>query len=124
MFDPQDFLTLARGLEGQASDEKTARVCIGRAYFAAHLLARERIRRYYPRELLTLRPRGLEHQFVRDKLIDRGHTTIATKLDGLSKKRGRADYDLSNYATDTEKQNEVHKAIKLSMNIISLLGNV
>jgi hypothetical protein len=124
MFDPQEFLVLAQNLASQATDEKIARACIGRAYFAAHLCARERIRRFYPRGLLALRPKGIEHQFVRDKLVEKGHPNIATKLDGLAKKRGRADYELNNYSSDAEKRKEVANAIQLCQNIVSLLTGV
>ena len=66
MFDPLDFLSLARTLSSQANDEKIARTCIGRAYYAAHLSAREKIRRHFPIELQNLARPGDEHKFVRE----------------------------------------------------------
>jgi hypothetical protein len=124
MFDPLEFIALAKTLSSQVNDEKVARTCVGRAYYAAHLKARETIRRYFPHELQSLARGADEHRFVRERLIDRRHGTIASKLLELSRKRGRADYDLSNYSSATEQTREVMNAIQLCENIISLLGSV
>lgn len=125
MFNPQNFLALATTLSSQVSnDENISRTCVGRAYYAAHLSARERIRRYYPVELQHLSRPGDEHWFVRDKLTERRHGNIAGKLLDLSRWRARADYDLSNYGSITDQNKEVAKAIQLSQNIISLLAGV
>lgn len=124
MFNPEDFLTCAKNLSSQANDEKIARTCIGRAYFAAHLIAREKIRRYFPNELQNLKRKGDEHRFVRDKLVERKHPDIKNKLVELAKKRGRADYNLAHYQSLTDQQKEVSKAIQLCENVISLLSTV
>jgi len=124
MFNPEDFLLFAKNLIGQASDEKTARTCIGRTYYAAHLTAREKIRRYFPTELQKLERKGDEHKFVRDRLIDRNHADISNKLIGLARKRNRADYNLANYQSLAEQQKEVTNAIQLCENIIFLLKSV
>jgi hypothetical protein len=115
---------MSKNLEPQSSDEKVARTCIGRAYYAAFLSARETIRRYYPTQLASLRRKGDAHQFVRSKLIDRGKPNIANKLLDLSDKRNRADYELSNYSSVADQQREVTKSIQLCENIISLLSSV
>jgi hypothetical protein len=125
MFNPGEFLSLAKTLSGQANDEKVARTCIARAYYAAHLSAREKIRPYFTTELQDLARTGeSEHKFVRNKLIERSHSDISSKLLGLHRQRTRADYILTNYRTLMDQRKEVNNAILLCENILQLLGSV
>jgi len=123
MFNPAEFLNLARVVRSQANDEKFARTCVGRAYYAAHLSAREKVKPLFPAAFRG-RPASDEHEIVRDKLVELERGDIKNKLFDLAKKRVRADYDLCKYQTESEQVHEVDKAIELCENILSLLAGV
>jgi hypothetical protein len=123
MFNPAEFLDLAKIVRSQASDEKFARTCVGRAYYAAHLSARERVKPLFP-DAFRGRPASDEHEIVREKLVELERGDIKNKLFDLAKKRARADYDLCKYPTESEQLHEADKAIELCESILSLLTGV
>jgi len=94
-FAPKDFHTLALWLSQQRTDEASLRTAISRVYYAAHLLAVERLvqRGWEPKGT------GDDHMGVFRRL-DRGATRhLAVKLRTLLELREHADYHLE--ATDT-----------------------
>ena len=124
MFPPRDFLVFSKMLS--LVDEKTARTCIGRAYYAAHLSAREKVRTRYPRLFpCPLRGRRNEHKIVRKTMRkDLHRPDIALNLLQLSRKRVRADYDLRNYLSQTDFLIEAGRAITLCETILTNLQSV
>jgi hypothetical protein len=122
MFDPLDFLKLCKEISSYSTirEEALRRTQIGRSYYASHLIAREKVRRYYPYLLKNLRKRGEEHSVVRDKLKACGHGNISDKLYSLSRYRGTADYDL----TQPVGTSSLTKAIRLSEDIVSLVQQI
>ena len=84
MFDPANFLPLARKLAG--GDEASARTSVGRAYYASFLIAREKL------DLSGLRIPEV-HQRVIEELHIRNHL-IANNLHQLRRMRNNSDYNL------------------------------
>ena len=123
MFDPVDFLNFAKGLN--AVDEKTARIGIGRAYYAAHLCAREKVRSHFPRMFPPFRGGKGEHERVRKRIgKNLKRADIAQNLLDLARKRVRADYDLRNYKSSNQFVGELNNAITLSDVILNLLNSL
>ena len=94
-FAPKDFYTLALRLSQQRTDEASLRTAISRVYYAAHLLAVERLvqKGWEPKGT------GDDHMGVFRRL-NRGATRhLAVKLRALLELREHADYHLE--ATDT-----------------------
>jgi hypothetical protein len=95
LYDPHEFLKYAQTLSTRVSNETEARICIGRAYFAAHLLAREKMRAHY----LGFEPQGGcvgEHEIVRGLFVDIDRQDISNQLGDLLELRVVADYHLKN----------------------------
>jgi hypothetical protein len=120
-FDPIEFLDFAKSM--QVADEKAARVCVSRAYYAAHLSARQRVILHY-RGLFPdpLKGGDDEHNIVREKLTELSQDTIVSNLLQLSRKRVRADYDLHTYSA--KELGETGDAIELSQVILADLQSV
>jgi hypothetical protein len=119
-FDPTKFLEFAQSM--QVADEKAARVCVSRAYYAAHLSARQKVVLHYRGLFPPLEGGDNEHNIVREKLTILNHDTIATNLLQLSRKRVRADYDLHTYGP--EEFREPEEAIKLCQVILTNLQSL
>lgn len=109
-FDPKEFLNIACQLPKDT--EATIRTCIGRAYYAAFLFARERTKQkfgiQYPKS-------GAAHQKVSIVLGNNGLTGSKIQLDTLRNERHKADYDLTIPCNKTDAE----KAILLAENIIN-----
>ena len=99
-FDPTEFISLAEELLSNLSgasvarsgpDQAKVRTSIGRSYYAAFLVARERLS-----ELGYLAPRGgsRDHRLVVDAL-DGARSDLGDKLYRLRLKRNQADYSLN-----------------------------
>jgi len=120
-FDPQHFLGLAKELLTTKTTftEANFRCVISRAYYASHLFARETLRRYFPTQLSRVRRQrlGQDHELVPRLLTQKGHFTIATKLDGLRIKRAKVDYDLGR-VWDVNPKTDAQNAVMLSDFII------
>lgn len=94
-FDPSDFLSFAQSLSAAKASEAQLRTCVGRAYYAAFLTARERPKidaavRALPKRI---RKKLGYHRTVVTALrkIDSG---MGNQLDDLRKLRLLADYKL------------------------------
>ena len=107
-FDPTEFVSLAEELLSNLSgasvarsgpDQAKVRTAIGRSYYAAFLVAREKLS-----ELGYLEPRGgsQDHRLVVDDLGGEG-SDLGNKLYRLRLKRNQADYNLnpSGFALET-----------------------
>jgi hypothetical protein len=119
-FDPTKFLDFAQSM--QIVDEKAVRVCISRAYYAAHLSARQKVVSHFIGLFPPLEGGDDEHNIVREKLNTLNHDIIALNLLQLSRKRVRADYDLHTYRP--EEFGETTEAIKLCKAILASLQSV
>lgn len=89
-FKPRKFLKLATQLIADRDYEEPCRIrtSIGRAYYAAFLYIKEKMERlgyHFPDDYRV-------HQTVIDALMDRGDTTMGSRLDRLLEKRRIADY--------------------------------
>lgn len=123
MHDPREFLRFAESLALKITDETQVRVCIGRAYYAAHLSAREKVRPHYPGLFLQNDGCKGEHDIVREKLVDLDRADIADQLVGLSQARVRADYFLSSYPS-SEWEVEIKYAISTCKSILKSIEEV
>jgi hypothetical protein len=97
------------GSGGQRTDEAAIRTAIGRAYYAAYLLAREALvhKRWTPNGS------GSDHKAVPDELKLRGEIQLSGDLRKLHRLRGHADYHLQNnsgYSKTTCQYCKKHKA--------------
>lgn len=100
MFDPHDFLDVAKNIESSASTEAEYRNCIGRAYYAAFLVVREygdvnSIARSVQKP--DGRPLGSHEQIIDS--VQRFSSSSARffmgQLDTLKHLRRKADYELT-----------------------------
>jgi uncharacterized protein (UPF0332 family) len=90
-FDPGEFLKLARVIADSAVGEAHLRTAAGRAYYAAHLHAREQL---HAAGVLTPTFTGADHDLVIQKLRERGGIA-GNIVDSLRALRIRADYRLN-----------------------------
>ena len=94
-FDWREYLGVSRYLEGKSGDdfseEAAARAGISRAYYAAHISAKN----YAESQWGFLPPRELEtsHKAIRDKFHREGRREVEEKLKELSQWRKMSDYD-------------------------------
>jgi sulfur relay (sulfurtransferase) DsrC/TusE family protein len=122
MFDPQEYLRLAEDWSSKLVDETLVRVCIGRAYYAAHLSAREKIRAHYTGfEPYDGCPD--EQAIVRGKFEELGRKDISNQLLDLLDMRVHADYYLNEYP-QSKWSAEVKSAIELCKFILNSLEEV
>lgn len=77
------------------------------------------MRRYFPYQLsrTSMERLGEEHDLVPSLLTKKGHFHIASKLNGLRRKRAMADYDI-NAIWDVDIKKEAENAMQLSSFII------
>jgi len=123
MFNPLSFLELAEKLNSSkpidSKEEATVRTVVSRAYYAAHLYVREKLRKIFPQELTdtALRQQGRsEHAKVRSLLFKRGKREIADKHTELFYLRVKADYKLIHQMHPRD----ATKSISLAKRIIEL----
>ena len=116
-------MRFAESLALKITDEAQVRVCIGRAYYAAHLSAREKVRPHYPGLFLQNDGCKGEHDIVREKLVDLDRKDISDRLFGLSKARVQADYFLPNYPS-SKWSVEVEYAISTCKSILKSIEEV
>jgi len=83
-FDPVRYLSLAQELALSTENEAKLRTAVGRAYYALHLLAREK---------LGIKPSSKEHRIERNHL-DKEDPGAALKMNALEGWRVVADYQL------------------------------
>lgn len=112
MFDPHDFLTMAKKIEQSASIEAEHRNCVGRAYYAAFLVTREyQGQRNIPNITTNQRGRRLgSHEQVIEtvpNIRDRYARFYKNELYTLKSLRRKADYELYFVVSSTE----AHKAL-------------
>jgi hypothetical protein len=122
MFDPSEFRIAAQRLATNANNEALIRICIGRAYYAAHLLAREKVRPH----CTQFEPYGGcddEHSIVEDTLYYLNHKDIANNLNSLHDLRKRADYNLKNYPK-SDWNSEIETAFSLCNFIVDSLKEI
>ncbi len=91
VFDPKEFYTLATSLIDNRTNEATYRTAISRTYYAAHLLARERLR--MTRRNWESTGGGDHDKVIRD--LRPGRTRILSELiNTLRRYREHVDYHL------------------------------
>lgn len=114
-FKPRKFLKLASQLIADRKYEEPCRIrtAVGRAYYAAHLYLKEKLKRLGYRAIVLPEDHRI-HQAIIDLLMDRGDTTVGTKLDKLYDKRRIADYDMGTPLS----RNQGIYCLRLSENII------
>ena len=106
-FNPHDFLMLARALATAGnSHEAEYRTAVSRAYYAAHLQARERL--VAAGELVPTRS-GEDHRLIVRRLRARGGSE-GDQLDWLRIRRIRADYRLGAVMTAVQARQAVDVA--------------
>ena len=86
VFDPIQFLQLAQNLANPATDEAKLRTAVGRAYYTAFLVARDKAR------ITRRRAVHMKTSIALKKM--HGYRTLGDKLQKLSRLRGVADYQL------------------------------
>jgi len=96
------------------------RIVLGRAYYAAFLDAREKVRRKYPKQLAGHAGKIRVHQHVRDLLKELKAANISDKLHALFEYREKADYDLHSIIDVTD----MESSVLLSENIIQLVRDL
>lgn len=123
MHSPTEFLRFAECLAQKITDETQVRICIGRAYYAAHLSAREKVRPHY----IGVFDQGGgcigEHDRVREMLVDLDREDISDLLFKLLKLRVKADYFLPSYPM-SEWSSEIEYAISLCKSILESIEEV
>lgn len=100
-FDPKKFINTAEHLSSLNNDEETVRSMIGRAYYAAFGIARDK---------LKIHDKEKVHKKVIDKLLnssDRNYNEAGKSLESLRKSRVSADYDYNSPMRFTRYQNVI-----------------
>jgi len=94
-FDWREYLGVSRYLEGKSGDgfseEAAARAGISRAYYAAHISARNYAEDQWG--YLPPRERETSHRDLRDRFHLQGRLDIEEKLRELAQWRKKSDYD-------------------------------
>lgn len=85
-FDPLDFLTLAQSLASSGAQECELRTAVGRAYYSAFLVARDKMR--------VQQRRKVHSETVKRLRKIKGYRSIADELEELFELRTVADYEL------------------------------
>ena len=99
LFDPKDFLRLARGLAQQnGAREAELRTAVSRAYYGVFLQAREMLASSGE---ITPTGTGRDHELVIEALRNRGGPH-GDELDKLRRNRNRVDYNLMARVTRRE----------------------
>lgn len=118
-FQPVDFLRVAERLYEDSSggyEQGALRTAVSRAYYAAFLTWREKIRAADPN--YVGRAEGLGgsdiHRAVIEWLERRGLKSESAFLRKLRRERNRADYDLNAYFT----REEVDRALRLARMLV------
>ena len=96
------------------------RIVLGRAYYAAFLEAREKVRRKYPKQLAGHAGKIRVHQHVRDLLKQLHAANISDKLYTLFEYREKADYNLQSMIDVSD----METSILLSENILQLVRDL
>ena len=112
-FDPVDFYRIAQKIfqESDKFDSSAARTCIGRAYYSAFLVARDRAK---------VTDQGKEtHQAV-IAYYKKKKPVVGNRLHTLREQRNDADYNMARIVV----QQESGKALKLCAEILKHLGCV
>lgn len=114
MFDPVEFFYIARKLytESENLDSGAARTIINRAYYAAHLVVREKYK--IKNDGTGSHTAVIDHYKKRDR-------TLGNKLSTLFMKRKDADYNLDDTKTPITKRDS-GQAIKQAEEILKSLG--
>jgi len=103
MFDPRDFILLAKSLAAEGASEADVRTAISRAYYGSFLLARSQTR------LDDLR--GPEvHRLVLESLYRLELPHLATRLHTLRTMRNEADYDTTKTITPVSARKSIRLA--------------
>lgn len=115
MFDPVEFFHIARKLykESENLDSGTARTIINRAYYAAHLVAREKYK---------IQNEGKE---VHTKVIDHCKARIpktGSQLSSLFMSRKHADYKLDDKLKNPITKRDSGNALRQAEEILKSLG--
>jgi uncharacterized protein (UPF0332 family) len=121
-FDPLYFLDFASDIATSNNSEVALRTCVGRAYYAIYLVARERL--LYKglvkrRDVIGKRPRR-PHGAVIDALkrLDRAaQTTVGQQLGDLFELRVEADYHLQPSAQYRDWSNNWQMASAIAQNL-------
>lgn len=96
-FDPKKFLTIATKLlyDTKFDEEERYRTCISRAYYAAHLFTREKLKSIgIFIKIEKDEKKGIIHDKVVKALAGK-NGKLAEMLNDLRERRGDADYDLN-----------------------------
>lgn|SRR2546425_4126170 len=120
-FDPNEFLSVAKSLDPSGSNAQGfRRTILGRAYYAAFLAAREKVRRKFPSYFAGPAGKEAVHLKVQDLLKTWGYSNIANKLYALGQWRVKADYFLDGII----ELREIDEMIKLAENIMKLVDGI
>lgn len=118
VYDPRRFLDLSNRIlsDGDYERESRARTAIGRAYYAAFLIAYQKLR-----EKGVRIPESSEiHRAVIQTFMEKGLSTIGNPLDQLREKRVDADYHMDSNITVSLGQ----RCAKLSEYVIQLIEGI
>ena len=121
MFNPEGFLNVCNHAitnEGCQSEE-FYRTVIGRAYYAAFLVAREKLISLGDLKENELKKRSI-HWLVINKYGLRRESTIKSQLTSLKKERQKADYNLENTINFIKARN----CLELSNRIIDKVNRI
>lgn len=115
MFDPVEFFHIARKIykESDDLDSGAARTCINRAYYAAHLVVREKYK--IKNDGAGSHTAVIDHYKKRD-------STLGNKLSTLFMSRTDADYKLEDRLKNPITKRDSGKAIKQAEEILKSLG--
>jgi len=118
VYDPRKFADLANDLlvDGKYERESRARTAIGRAYYAAFLIAHRKLQE----QGLRIPETGKIHQIVIQTFIEKGLSMIGNPLDQLREKRVDADYHMDSSITVSLGK----RCAKLSEYVIQLIEEI
>ena len=112
-FNPTHFLTLAEQLvqDGSLASEARARTAVGRAYYSAYLVSRERLKRNHSQLLtrISTNIQASDHIKVQLALKDLGKHDIAATLADIFTLRKNSDYDLHLRITDAQASRSIRQ---------------
>ena len=115
MFDPVEFFHIARKLynESEKLDSGMARTCINRAYYAAHLVVREKYK---------IKDTGKSAHTTVIDCFKKKSPVHGNQLSALFFKRKEADYELDDSLDNPITKRDAGSAIKKATEILESLG--
>ena len=115
LFDPLDFLDLARELGNRNQDEASLRTAVGRTYYALFIVARDKLG-------FTAKKRAVHTLVTKELKKRKGYRSTADQFAALKRLRHTADYQMIPYdPADRDWQNNWFRAESIVNQILHKL---